>query len=588
MRAINQTLQSRESLALEEITIVDRDEDKIAAIIEISRRIVLSRRSEDFKTILFLAADPRNSAPLRLDHEAREIEEVLRLSQKRNQFQLVQQWAVTARDVQRSLLDFKPNIVHFSGHGVGQEGLALEDPNVQVKLVSSEALAKLFKLFADRGVECVLLSACYFEVQAEAIVQHIPYVIGIKQALGKQAAREFATGFYDALGAGRDIPFAYEHGRSRISLEGQAAELTPVLLKRSESSPSLSILEETRSRALRGDLVLEQPEGQVGLESVFYVDRPPIERDCYEHILQPGALIRIQAPRQMGKSSLLLRVLQRAGGRSVSINFQLVDADILTNLDQFLQWFCASVTYRLNLPDRVDHYWQGQLGSKDKCTYYFKDYLLPQLTEGLTLGLDEVDELFQYRQVAADFFGLLRFWYEEAKNKPLWKRLRLVLVHSQEVYVPLNINQSPFNVGLPIELLELTPAQVQDLWHRHRLTWTAEQQQALMQMVGGHPYLVRMALYELAKGRLTLAEFLDIAPTESGLYGEHLRRHWLNLQEGVELVAATQRVVTAQHAVELDSTAAFKLRSIGLVKFQGNGVVPRCDLYRHYFSNHLQ
>jgi hypothetical protein len=98
-----------------------------------------------------------------------------------------------------------------------------------------------------------------------------------------------------------------------------------------------------------------------------------------------------------------------------------------------------------------------------------KDYLLPSINSPLTLCLDEVDTVFNHPDIASDFFGLLRAWHEAAKNSDLWKKLRLVVVHSTEVYIPMNINQSPFNVGLPIELPEFNAGQVQDLAARHGL-----------------------------------------------------------------------------------------------------------------------
>jgi serine/threonine-protein kinase len=100
---------------------------------------------------------------------------------------------------------------------------------------------------------------------------------------------------------------------------------------------------------------LDEPEGQVPLESLLYVERPPIEARCYEAIVKPGALVRIKAPRQMEKSSLMLRLLNHAseqGYQAASLNFQLVERDSLSNLDQFLQWFCNSITWELNLDDR--------------------------------------------------------------------------------------------------------------------------------------------------------------------------------------------------------------------------------------------
>jgi hypothetical protein len=170
------------------------------------------------KKILVLAANPKNTTKLRLDEEVREIAEGLRRSKKSNQFVIESRWAVRPDDLRRSILDFEPQIVHFCGHGEANGGLLLEDVTGQAKPVKPEALAGLFELFAE--VECVLLNACYSEKQAEAIVQHIDYVIGMKQAIGDRAAIKFAVGFYDALGAGRTIEVAHKFGVNAIQLEG--------------------------------------------------------------------------------------------------------------------------------------------------------------------------------------------------------------------------------------------------------------------------------------------------------------------------------------------------------------------------------
>src|SRR5919199_490556 len=549
------------------------------------------------KTILFLAANPKNSTPLDLTQEVKEIDAGLQRSQKRSKFQLEQVWAVSPSDVQRAMLDHKPEIVHFSGHGMGENGLVLENATGQAQLVQSRALADLFKLFADT-VECVVLNACYSEVQAIAIAQCIPYVIGMNQAVGDRAARLFAVGFYDALGAGESIEFAYKLGCNRIALEGIAEDFIPVIkrtidartidldsLPESTSSEPTSptrklvpVLSDT-SRSFVSPptpaVVLEEPEGQVPLESTLYVERPPNEARCYEAIVKTGALIRLKAPRQMGKSSLMLRILNYASEQdyqTASLNFQLIDRDSLSSLDQFLQWFCISITGELNLDDRLADYWKGGVGSKNKCTNYFQRYLLPTLKRPLVLCLDEVDEVFQYLEIATDFFGMLRAWHEDAKLKPIWKNLRLVIVHSKEVYIPLNINQSPFNVGGPIDLPPLTEAQVMDLVQRHGLNWTQAEVAQLMAMVGGHPCLVQAALYQIARGEMSLAQLLQIAPTEGGLYGEHLRRHLLNLEGDEKLLAAMKQVVAVEHPVSISTSEAFKLTSMGLVKFQNNSV----------------
>jgi class 3 adenylate cyclase len=334
----------------------------------------------------------------------------------------------------------------------------------------------------------------------------------------------------------------------------------------------------------------EMPEGQVNLASTFYVERPPIEVRCQEAILQPGALLRIKAPRQMGKTSLMTRVLhyaQKQSYHTVPLSLQLADDRALRDLDHFLKWFCASVGRRLNFPNRLADYWDDIFGSKDNCTAYFEDYLLPQLDQPLVIGLDEVDFVFQYPEIAADFFVLLRAWHEDAKSRDIWQLLRLVVVYTTEVYMPLDINQSPFNVGTPVALPEFTAEQIYTVAKRHGLAWDMDDVGQLMALVGGHPYLVRLALYHVARRDITLAGLLQAGGTEAGLYGDHLRRHLWNLEQHPDLLRAMAAVVEAEEPVRLDPTQAFKLHSIGLVHLEGNDVVPRCPLYRHYLRDRL-
>lgn len=338
----------------------------------------------------------------------------------------------------------------------------------------------------------------------------------------------------------------------------------------------------------------ELPQGQVRLDSNLYVDRDPAESQCYREILQPGTLIRIKAPRQMGKTSLMSRILYRAreqGYYTVPLSFQHADISTFTSLRDLLQWFCSKVARKLRLSHPIQNYWTDTYGSKDNCTMYFEDCLLSEIDRPLVLGLDEVDRIFQYPNIADDFFGLLRAWYEEAgyggNDSGLWEKLRLIVVHSTEVYIPLDVNQSPFNVGLPIELTEFSPAQVTDLATRHGLSWQEAQVAELMAIVGGHPYLIRLALYYLAQNQLTIAELAQTAATESGIYGDHLRRHLWNLRQHPELITAYSRVVASPESVELESILAFKLHSLGLVHLQGNDVTPRFELYRQYFDERV-
>jgi hypothetical protein len=185
------------------------------------------------KKILVLSANPKGTKQLRLNEEIREIKDGLRLAKQRDSFQIESAEAVRDIDIHRSILNYEPQIIHFSGHGAGEEGLIFEDNTGQQKLVDAAALAGLFELFADQ-VECVLLNACYSEIQAKAIAQHINYVIGMSQEIGDKAAIKFAVGFYDALGAGRSVEFAYKLGCQVIRMAGIREHLTPKLLRKED------------------------------------------------------------------------------------------------------------------------------------------------------------------------------------------------------------------------------------------------------------------------------------------------------------------------------------------------------------------
>ncbi|MBW4618462.1 MAG: AAA-like domain-containing protein [Cyanosarcina radialis HA8281-LM2] len=329
------------------------------------------------------------------------------------------------------------------------------------------------------------------------------------------------------------------------------------------------------------------PEGQVKLDSRFYIDRPPIEARCYQAVLQPGALLCIKAPRQMGKTSLLARILHHARQqdlRTVVLDLQQVDSKTFQDLDRFLQWFCAMVTRGLELPLKLADYWDELFGSKICCKDYFASYLLPQLKQPLVLALDEVDEVFQYPEIADSFFALLRGWHEEAKNSELWQNLRLVLAHSTAGYIPLNINQSPFNVGLPIELPEFNAEQIGALARCYGLDWQATEIERLTSMVGGHPYLVQVALYHMARDRMPLSAFLRLAPTESSPYANHLRRHLLTLQQQPQLASVVEKLAAGGEP-DLTSLDIFLLDRMGSIQLRDDRVRLRCELYRQYFRN---
>jgi AAA-like domain/Effector-associated domain 4 len=338
----------------------------------------------------------------------------------------------------------------------------------------------------------------------------------------------------------------------------------------------------------------EIKDQSIPLTSSFYVERPPTETNCYKALLQAGALIRIKAPKQMGKTLLLHQIVAYAtqqNYRTVRLNLLQAEEAVFGNLDKFLRWFCTRVSQKLQFPTQLNEYWDEERGSIVNCTTYFEAHLLEQIDTPLLLALDEVDRIFQFPEITQGFFPMLRSWHEEAKTIESWEKLRLVVVHSTEDYGSLDINQSPFNVGLPIELAEFTSEQIEDLAQRYQLNWTTQIGDKgfapLQAMVGGHPFLISWALNHLAHQNMTLQQLLQDASTDAGIYQDHLRRHLVTLQENPKLAAAMKQVVSSFEPVRLETMQAYKLYSMGLIKRQGNDVISRCLLYQQYFLEHL-
>ncbi|MFN6475249.1 AAA-like domain-containing protein [Nostoc sp. DedQUE07] len=538
--------------------------------------------SNSVQKILLLAANPIGSKYLRLGEEMREIQEGLKRSKNRNQYLIATAEAVRYRDIHRAILEYEPQIIHFSGHGAGEEGLIFEDESGQVKFVDAEALAGLFQLFSDQ-VECVVLNACYSKYQAVEIAQHINYVVGMNQEIGDKAAIEFAVGFYDALGANKGYEFAYKLGCSLIRVAGIAENLTPQLVISGNSKFLNEPNKIFESVALK-------------LDTTIYVERPPIEDKCYKAIVQPGALIRLKAPQRMGKTLLLEKTLDYArqkGYQTAKLDLQLADIDVLANLKTFLQWLCVDVADSLELEPKLDKYWQEVFGLNKNCTRYFQRYLLSVTDTPLVLAIDNFERLFDYPEIFPQFCLLLRGWYEAAKQGDkignIWKKLRLVVVHSTESYPSLDSNHSPFNVGLAIELPEFNLQQVKNLAKQQDLELLKEQDLAqLMGLVGGHPYLVQSVITHLKSQQVTLQELLRLAPTEQGIFSDHLRQQLWHLQHNPQLELGYRKIVMTNTPMRLDTEVAFKLHSLGLVKLSFNDCVPGCDLYRQYFSTRLE
>lgn len=367
--------------------------------------------------------------------------------------------------------------------------------------------------------------------------------------------------------------------------------LPSVPRKPTNSPPSITKSYLAREQHQNLDYCCLYPDGPVSLDSPLYIERPPLERLAYQEITQPGCMIRIRAPRGMGKSSLLLRLLafaQQQDYYTIKLDCDQIDASCLSNLNQFFRCFCWRVATELGIDPQLDTYWDEEIGSKLSCSFYFKNYLLRQINRPIVLVLERVGRFFAYPQIAQEFFPLLRSWHEEARQDANWQKLRLVVAYSTEVYVSLDINRSPFNIGLPLRLSEFTQQQVEELANRHGLKWNfGKEARQLMMLVGGHPALIRIGLYHLTCQGMTLKELIEEALANGGIYRSHLWQHWEKLLENPNLIRVYAKLVRANQSIYFDPLEVSQLDSLGLIRFEGDRILPRCELYRTYFKKQL-
>lgn len=467
------------------------------------------------KKILILAANPIDTTRLRLDKEVHEIKNGLLLSRYRDRFRVEQEWAVRYLDLQRALLRYSPNIVHFCGHA-DEQGIFLEDDNGKATTAGSEILGALFELFRSR-IECVVLNACYSSVQAEVISRHIDYVVGMNQEIHDAAAIAFAVSFYDGLGAGRSIDEAFEFGRIAAARRQILAKDAVTLKKRepyfagknAETNPF-------NNRAYRNAKRKPEPP-RVSYNSNWYVHRKHEEITAVNALKFSGKPILLLGPKLFGKTTFIQFLLSRQVKNQI-ITIDLGSFERWDSYEKFLHEFASRLVDEFKgVATWINEAWGRDYGANQKITWLMRERMLPRTPGKLIIAIDRLDaiqpsspNLNRSYSIGDNFLALLRSWCEKDATDNAWSRLRLILAASSNVIGKLG---SPLqNLSEPIILEEFNAAQVSTLAQRYELDWNTDDIERLMRLVGGHPYLVRLVMYESALHGTPLPDLLHYSP----------------------------------------------------------------------------
>ena len=340
---------------------------------------------------------------------------------------------------------------------------------------------------------------------------------------------------------------------------------------------------------------LEPPFGSVAVDSHFYVQRDG-EEHFMEAISSKGAVLRVKGPRQFGKTSLMSRIIAKGRGEGYYVSswsMQFMETLSLTDLDLLLKRMCVHISDDLDLDKKASRtllreLWEDELlDAKMKCTHFFTEFLFPKLNGVIFLAIDEADRLFEYDEVSNDFFGLLRSWHDRRSSDEIWDNFRLAVSYSTEIHLAIKeIDQSPFNVGLESNLRVFNAEEVGSLIDRHELNLGHQQIDSLLSLLGGHPFLTRKALYQLATEKYSFDELVRTASEPEGPFRDHLKRHLWNVSQNPACIPVFQEIMKGQSPS--NPNLAARLRSAGLIK----GAFPNFDLslglYKDFFSTHLE
>ncbi len=324
-------------------------------------------------------------------------------------------------------------------------------------------------------------------------------------------------------------------------------------------------------------------------QSPFYIRRTA-DDEVFRGISRPRGLVTIRAPRQSGKTSLMMQTFttmrRNASIRPVFVDFQALEAKDFQSLNAIWYAISAQADSQLGTECRISEICNPDASYDRNLSVFLDKFVFKQADTPVLLCLDEVDRVFS-TPVKADFFASLRAFYNRGAIDPAWKKIRWLLSTSSEPsFFIEDLNQSPFNIGLQLELNAFTSEETAEFAQKHGIASDASMIGKIMAYVGGRPYLVHLLLYNIALSPDKTAQFFNADTAGGGIFTQYLNRYLKKFQQKPELAGAMKRVIAGKGCVDVNM--AERLESAGLVKRDENqNMVCFCGLYAEYFGKKL-
>jgi DNA-binding winged helix-turn-helix (wHTH) protein len=329
--------------------------------------------------------------------------------------------------------------------------------------------------------------------------------------------------------------------------------------------------------------------GALPLQSRYYMERP-VDRDVKDAVAAGDSVVLIKGPRQTGKTSLLVRVVEqarRSGVQTIFTDFQKFNLAHLGSVETFLPKLAENIAEQAGVEVDFTESWSSRRGPSMNFDRFMKRHLLASRRRIIWI-IDEADRLCAF-DYASEFYGLLRSWHNERalEFRSVYDRLTIIIAYATEAHLFISdLNQSPFNVGTLFVLGDLTLDEVRDLHRSYADPLGAKELADFYRLFGGHPYLSQIGFHEIVNRNWSYLDLANAASNEDGPFGGHLRRIVMSVQQNPAVKEALCRMLTGRGGVTFE--AFYRLRSAGIIRGDSpREAEPRCALYRDYLSRTL-